>query len=80
MTEPTIRKLASAEYDFAELDGGLADLRDLLRQCARESPVCAAAASKVLALRLALRQVLFTLDKDITLAVRAVEGLDPPPF
>jgi hypothetical protein len=81
MNQDTVRKLARAEYDFAALDGRLADLRDLLRQCARESPVCAAAAGRVRVLRRALRQVLYALDKDITDAVRALEALDgPPPF
>jgi hypothetical protein len=41
MSEATVRNLAALEYQFIRLDADLSDLRDLLRQAAREAPVAA---------------------------------------
>jgi hypothetical protein len=80
MSEPTVRKLASAEYDFARLDAGLSDLRDLLRQAAREAPRCAVAARQLHAIRKMLRRILDALDADVSAAVAQLELLGPAPF
>jgi hypothetical protein len=80
MSEPTVRKLAACEYDFARIDAGLSDLRDVLRQAAREAPRCAVAAKQLQALRRMLRRVLDALDADVTAAVQALELLDDAPF
>jgi hypothetical protein len=80
MSEPTVRKLASAEYDFARLDAALSDLRDVLRQAAREAPRCAAAAAEIQAIRRRLRRTLARLDADISDAVAELERLDDAPF
>jgi hypothetical protein len=78
--EPTVRKLASLEYQFVRLDADLDDLRDLLRQAAREAPRCAVAARKVQAARRVLRHALDGLDADVTAAVAALERMPDPPF
>jgi hypothetical protein len=56
MSEPTVRKLAGAEYDFARIDASLSDLRDVLRQAAREAPRLAVAAAEIQLIRRRLRR------------------------
>jgi hypothetical protein len=80
MSEGTVRKLASLEYQFVRLDADLDDLRDVLRQAAREAPRCAVAARKIQAARRVLRHALDGLDADVTAAVAALERLPEPPF
>jgi hypothetical protein len=80
MSEPTVRKLASLEYQFIRLDADLDALRDQLRQCAREAPHCAVAARKVQAARRVLRHALDGLDAEVTAAVQELERLDEAPF
>jgi hypothetical protein len=80
MSEPTIRKLASLEYQFIRLDSDLDDLRDQLRQIAAEAPDCAVASRKVQAARRVLRHALDGLDALVTAAVAAIERLPDPPF
>jgi hypothetical protein len=80
MSEGTVRKLASLEYQFVRLDADLDDLRDVLRQAAREAPRCAVAARKVQAARRVLRHALDALDADVTAAVAALERMPEAPF
>ena len=81
MSEGTVRKLASLEYQFVRLDADLYDLRDVLRQVAREAPRCAVAAKQLQTLRRMLRRILAALDEDVTAAVAALERMaEEPPF
>jgi hypothetical protein len=80
MSEGTVRKLASLEYQFVRLDADLDDLRDVLRQVAREAPSCAVAARKVQAARRVLRHALDGLDALVTAAVAALERMPEAPF
>jgi hypothetical protein len=80
MSEGTTRRLANAEYDFCRIDAALSDLRDVLRQAAREAPRCAVAARQVQAARRVLRHALDGLDAEVTAAVQELERLDETPF
>jgi len=69
------------EYQFVRLDADLDDLRDVLRQVAREAPRCAVAAKQLQTLRRMLRRILAALDEDVTAAVAALERMaEEPPF
>src|SRR5262245_23375884 len=79
MSEGTVRKLPASLYDFARIDATLSDLRDLLRQAARETPRCAVASRQVQAARRVLRHALDGLDAEVTAAVQELERLDEAP-
>jgi hypothetical protein len=80
MTAETIRRLAWCEYDFAQIDAALTDLRTKLRLCQSEAPRCKAACKQLNTIRRMFRGCLAGLDESISEAVCLAEGLPGAPF